>query len=80
VAGRLPAQGASKEQARREGALAPDRSFLWWSCEEINAATNPVVFELDWFSFMVNVSNVTVPRVVVLVATLTVTAIVNVIQ
>ena len=39
-----------------------------------------MVFEFDWFSFMVNVSNVAVPSVVVLVATLTVTAIVDVIK
>ena len=54
--------------------------FLCWSWEKINAATNPVVFELDWFSFVVNIFNVTVPHVVVLVATLAVTAIVDVIK
>ena len=63
-----------------EGTLVPDRSFLWWSWEEINAATNTVVFELDWFSLMVNVFYVTVPHAVVLVATLTVTAVVDVIK
>lgn len=63
-----------------EGTLVPDLPFLWWSWEEINAATNPVVFKLDWFPFMVNVFNVTVPHVVVLVGTLTVTAIVDVIK
>lgn len=84
VAGRLPSQGASKEHARSkqvgEGTLFPDLPFLWWSWDEINAATNPVVFKLDWFSFMVNVPNVTVPHIVVLVATLAVTAIVDVIK
>lgn len=39
-----------------------------------------MVFKLDWFPFMVNVFNVTVPHVVVLVGTLTVTAIVDVIK
>ena len=63
-----------------EGTLVPDLPFLWWSCEEINAATNTVVFEFDWFSFVVNVPYVTVPHVVVLVGTLAVTAIVDVIK
>lgn len=58
-------------------------SFLrlfWWSCEKINAATNTVVFKFDWFSFMVNVPNVTSPPFIVKVASLTVTAIVDVIK
>lgn len=84
VAGRLPAQGASKEHARSkqvgEGTLVPDLPFFWLSLEEINAATNTVVFEFDWFSFMVNVSYVTSPPIVVIVATLTITAIVDVIK
>ena len=63
-----------------EGTLVPDLPFFWWSWEEINAATNTVVFEFDWFSFMVNVSYVTSPPIVVIVATLTVTAIVDVIK
>ena len=63
-----------------EGTLVPDLPFLWWSWEKINAATNTVVFEFDWFSFMVNVSYVTSPPIVVIVATLTVTAIVDVIK
>ena len=84
VAGRLPAQCSSKEHARSkqvgEGTLVPDLPFFWRTWEEINAATNTVVFEFDWFSFMVNVPNVTVPHVFVLVATLAVTAIVDVIK
>lgn len=63
-----------------EGTLVPDLPFLWWTLEEINAATNPVVFEFDWFSFVVNVSYVTSPPIVVIVATLAVTAIVDVIK
>ena len=63
-----------------EGTLVPDLPFFWWTWEKINAATNSVVFEFDWFSFIVNVSNVTVPSVVALVATLAVTAIVDVIK
>lgn len=84
VAGRLPAQGASKEHARSkqvgEGTLVPDLPFFWRTWEEINAATNTVVFKFDWFSFVVNVSYVTSPPFVALVATLAVTAIVNVIK
>lgn len=52
--------------------------FLWWSCDEINAATNTVVLELNWFPFVVYVANVTVPRFVALVASFAVTAVVNV--
>lgn len=63
-----------------EGTLVPDLPFFWWSCEEINAATNSVVFELDWFSFMVNVSNIASPPFVVIVASLAVTAVVDVIK
>lgn len=80
VAGRLPSQGASKEQARGEGTLVPDLPFLCFTWDKINAATNSVVFEFDWFSFVVNVSYVTVPHFFAFVATFAVTAVVNVIE
>lgn len=80
VAGRLPSQGASKEQARGEGTLVPDLPFLCFTWDKINAATNSVVFEFDWFSFVVNVSYVTVPHFFAFVATFAVTAVVNVIK